>query len=227
MSIVQKVRAILLRISGFLVPLIQQIPTLGIYTGLMTLPLLAALALLFTQFPMNILTVLAEFLMMSLMSIHVLIANLITITGIVLAVYSVIYFHRHKKKGLVTTGPYRFMRHPQYTSFLLMTLGLTSYCYWWLSNTFGMGWLSKEATVALWFIQLGIYTTLALLEESHLAKEFGDQYSVYKKQTSFFAPLGRFNHFDIPLGIGILSLAMLCLILVQSIGIVFAFASFS
>ena len=221
MTIFQKIRSMGLRISGFLVPLIQQIPTLGIYVGLMTLPLFAVLAVLFTQFPLNIINVISEFIMMSFMSISVLVANVITLLGLILALYSLIYFQIHKKDGLVTTGPYRFIRHPQYSGFLLMTLGLTIYCYWWLSNTFGMGWLSKEATVAIWFLQLGIYTSLALLEESHLTKEFGDQYSVYKKHSSFIIPVGRFNRFDIPLSIGVLSLTMLCLILIQSIGIPF------
>ncbi len=224
MSHLSKIRETLLRISGYFVPLVQQIPTLGIYVGLMTLPLFAVLIVLFSQFPLNLIGVISELIMMSFMSLGVLIANIVTIVGLVLAFYSVIYFQRHKNSGLVTTGPYRFIRHPQYTGFLLITLGLTAFCYWWLSNTFGMGWLSKEATVTLWFIQLGIYVGLALLEESHLTKKYGDQYSKYKKETSFIIPLGRFTRFDIPLSIGVLGVAMLCLILIQLIGSPFTFA---
>jgi protein-S-isoprenylcysteine O-methyltransferase Ste14 len=209
----QKTRDTLLRITGYLVPLIQQIPTLGIYTGLMTLPLLIVLTILFTQFPVNIVGMVADFISMSFMSVSVLVANLITITGLLLTVYSIIYFRRHKKDGLVTTGPYRFIRHPQYTGFLLITLGLSGFSYWWLSNTFGIGWLSKEATVAIWFVQLGVYVALALIEESHLLKTSGERYITYKKTASFFVPLGRFNKFDILLSIGILSLVMILLIL--------------
>jgi protein-S-isoprenylcysteine O-methyltransferase Ste14 len=223
MSLAQKIRETLLRISGYLVPLIQQIPTLGIYTGLMTLPLVAVLTILFTQFPLNIVGMIAEFITMSSMSLIVLIANLFTIAGIVLTVYSVVYFHRHRKDGLVTTGPYRFIRHPQYTGFILITLGLTVFSYWWLNNTFGIGWLSKEATVALWFIQLGVYVALALIEESHLMKAFGEKYTAYKQNTSFFVPLGRFNRFDTILSIGILCLAMILLILGQSMGSPFTY----
>lgn len=218
MTIVQKIRTTFLRISGYLVPLIQQIPTLGIYTGLMTLPMLMLLVILFTQFPLSIIGAISEFLLMSLMSGSVFIANLVTIIGLLIALYSLIYFHRHKKDGLVTTGPYRYIRHPQYAGFLLMTFGFTAYCYWWLSNTFGMGWLSKEVTVALWFVQLGIYVALALVEESYLTKQFGDQYTAYKKQVSFLVPLGRFNRFYIPLSIGIFCLAMFFVILFQSVG---------
>jgi protein-S-isoprenylcysteine O-methyltransferase Ste14 len=190
----------------------------------MTLPFLAVLTILFTQYPVNIIGMISEFLLMSFMSIGVLLANLITVAGIVVIIYSVIFFQLHKKEGLVTTGPYRFIRHPQYTGFLLMTLGLTAFSYWWLSNTFGMGWLSKEATVALWFVQLSIYVALALIEESHLAKTFGEEYLAYKKQTSFIVPLGRFNRFDVPLSLGIMGLAMWALILTQYIGLPFTFA---
>ncbi len=224
MTILQKFKETLLRISGYLIPLVQQIPTLGIYTGLMTLPLLAVLAILFMQFPINIVGMVAELITMSLMSISVLIANLITFVGLFLTVYSVIYLQRHKKEGLVTTGPYRFIRHPQYTGFLLITLGLTVFSYWWLSNTFGIGWLSKEATVAVWFIQLGIYLALALVEESYLLKTVGEHYTAYKKTTSFFIPIGRVNRFDIPISIGILSIVMFLLILVQAIGNPFIFS---
>ena len=184
----------------------------------MTLPLFAVLVVVFTQFPLNIIGIVLEFIRLSFMSIGVLVASLITLVGLGLTLYSLIHFQRHKKAGLITTGPYRFIRHPQYTGFLLMTLGLTAFCYWWLSNTFGIGWLSKEATVALWFVQLGIYAGLALLEESHLTKKFGALYTQYKTQTSFIIPLGRSNRFDIPISIGILSLAMVCLIFAQSLG---------
>lgn len=218
MTVVQKIRTTFLRISGYLIPLVQQIPTLGIYTGLMTLPLLTLLVILVTQFPWGIIGAISEFLLMSLMSVSVFIANLLTLLGLFIALYSIIYFQRHKKDGLVTTGPYRYIRHPQYVGFLLMALGFTAYCYWWLSNTFGIGWLSKEATVALWFVQFGIYVFLALIEESYLTKEFGDQYVAYKKQASFLVPLGRLNRFDIPLSIVIFCLGMFLVILFQLVG---------
>lgn len=215
MALFQKIRAAFLRISGYLVPLFQQIPSLGFYTGLMTIPFVVVLGLLVTPFSVNIFGMISEFLIMSFMSISVLLANLITIAGILVIFYSLIYFQLHRKEGLITTGPYRFIRHPQYTGFLLMTLGLTSFSYWWLSNTFGLGWLSKEATVALWFVQFGAYVALALIEESYLKKTYGKDYFEYKDKTSFLIPLGRFNRFDVPLSIGLMSLAMCALILIQ------------
>jgi protein-S-isoprenylcysteine O-methyltransferase Ste14 len=224
MALLERIRTAVLRISGYLVPLFQQIPNFGLYPGLMTLPFLAFLAILVTPYPVNIIGMISEFFIMSFMSISVLLANLITVAGIIVIIYSLIYFQLHRKEGLVTTGPYRFIRHPQYAGFLLMTLGLTSFSYWWLSNTFGIGWISKEATVALWFVQLGVYVALALIEESYLTKKFGKDYLSYKNQTSFIVPLGRFNRYDVPISVGIMSLAMFALILGQNFGLIFTFS---
>lgn len=212
MAKLQKIRSTLLTISAYLIPFVQQIPAMGVYVGLMTLPVFFYLIILFSQYPMNFLLVLSQFFLMSFMSVGGLIANILVISGFILIAYSMIYLHRHKSGKLVTTGPYRFIRHPQYTGFLLLTLGLTSLSYWVLATTFGIGWLSKEATVALWFVQLSAYVVLALIEESYLAKEFGNTYTSYKRNVSFLVPFGGIGWFDIPLSIGTMTLLMLSII---------------
>lgn len=54
---------------------------------------------------------------------------LFTVVGFLFAVCSVVYLRIHGKDGLVKTGPYRYVRHPQYFGILLMTIGLTGWSY--------------------------------------------------------------------------------------------------
>ena len=219
MGIIRKIKKVFLEISGYLILLIQQIPALGVYVGVMTLPLFIFLVLLFSQLPLNFITEIAGFFLISFLSLGGIIANILVIGGLILAIYSIAYLQRHKNEGLVTTGPYRYIRHPQYTGFLLFTLGLTGLSYWFLSITFGMGWLSREATILLWFGQLVAYIILALLEDHHLAKEFGETFTTYKSQVPSLIPIGRTSRLDIPISIGIFSLLVIGAIMLQMIGI--------
>lgn len=208
MQIVRKIRELLLRVGGYLIPLIQQIPPLGVYVGLMTLPVIVYLVLLFSQLPPSIIEAIPSFFLRSLSSLGAFITNLIIVVGFLLVLYSSIHLQRRKKDGLVMTGPYRFVRHPQYTGLLLLTLGLTAWSYWILSVTRGIGWLTREGTIILWYAQLFAYIVLALIEESYLSKEFGNDHATYKRNVPFFIPYVKTNRFNIPLSILILSLIL-------------------
>ncbi len=202
MSFLKKIKTGFLNVSGYLVLLLQQIPPLGVYPVLMTMPVFLYLLVLASQFPWSIPNAILEGIQMS---IHMYpLETIVAVTGLILVIYSIIYLYTHRKEGLVTTGPYRFIRHPQYAGFILLTLGLTSISYNLLKNTFGIGWLTPEATLALWFGQLAIYITLALIEESHLTKTFDATYTKYKENTSFLLPLKSLGYFEIPLSITLL-----------------------
>jgi len=86
------------------------------------------------------------------------------------------YWSKEEGKGkLVTKGIYAYIRHPQYTGFLLITLGM----------------LIHWATIPLlimWPILLLIYYRLAKKEEKEMEKEFGSDYSQYKTKTGMFLP---------------------------------------
>ena len=86
------------------------------------------------------------------------------------------YWNKEEGKGtLVTGGIYAYARHPQYTGFLLITLGL----------------LVHWATIPLlimWPILVALYYRLAKKEEREMEKEFGDEYVEYKRRTHMFFP---------------------------------------
>ncbi|NLI07891.1 MAG: isoprenylcysteine carboxylmethyltransferase family protein [Thermotogaceae bacterium] len=81
---------------------------------------------------------------------------------------------------LVTTGIYRYIRHPQYTGFLLITLGLI------------FEWATLPLII-MWPILLTIYYKLARKEEHDMEREFGGRYLTYKSRTSMFLPLKIFS----------------------------------
>jgi len=81
-------------------------------------------------------------------------------------------------RGLVTIGPYRYVRHPLYTFGLLIL------------------WLSPDVTVnsLVFYISLTIYILVgAYFEEKKLLREFGNQYAAYIKGTPMFIPGLRFG----------------------------------
>jgi len=75
---------------------------------------------------------------------------------------------------LVTTGPYRWIRHPMYTSLLLFMLGIALYRHAW-PNYLGLALL----TVAIF--------GKMIREEAHLHLKFED-YSEYVKRTRRLFP---------------------------------------
>jgi protein-S-isoprenylcysteine O-methyltransferase Ste14 len=78
--------------------------------------------------------------------------------------------------GLVTTGPYRLVRHPIYLGFSMLAMGE--------ALAFG-SWLGSLVVLA------GIVPTFAwraAAEENLLTGTFGERYSRYRKQTKMIIP---------------------------------------
>ena len=84
------------------------------------------------------------------------------------------YWHKDEGTGtLITDGVYTYIRHPQYTGFLLITLGLLVH------------WATLPLLV-MWPILLLQYYRLAKKEEREMEKEFGDKYKEYRKRVPMF-----------------------------------------
>jgi methanethiol S-methyltransferase len=94
--------------------------------------------------------------------------------GILLVIFGWKQIYGGKGK-LVTTGIYRYIRHPQYLGFLLITLGMN---IWWLTFI----------TLALWPVLVVVYYRLAKLEEKDAEAEFGEEYREYKRRVPGWIP---------------------------------------
>ncbi|MBI4317843.1 MAG: isoprenylcysteine carboxylmethyltransferase family protein [Chloroflexi bacterium] len=79
------------------------------------------------------------------------------------------------KGELVTTGLYRFVRHPQYIGFLLVIVG------------FLIQWPTLP-TLALFPFLVVMYVRLARREERELAAHFGERWTAYAARTPMLFP---------------------------------------
>lgn len=99
--------------------------------------------------------------------------------GIVLRVWAVLTLGRHFRTSvrilddhvLVTSGPYRVLRHPSYTGGLMTVIGIGLA----LGN-----WISVAAGFSGIFIG---YVVRILIEEKALRERFGEAFEAHKKRT--------------------------------------------
>ena len=110
-------------------------------------------------------------------NIHEYVGGFIAITGFIIFLVGAIqiYYSKFTRKGAVTGGIYRFVRHPQYTS----------------SATCGLGLLimwPRYINLFMFITMLFVYYLLAKSEEHECETKFGQSYIDYKKKTSMFFP---------------------------------------
>jgi len=110
--------------------------------------------------------------------------SVLTLLGLFGAVWARIYLGRNwsgyvtykEDQTLVTTGPYKYVRHPIYTSMILMFIGTSLY--------YGSLFISVS------FLVLAISFILRTgKEEEIMIKLFGEKYTDYMKRTKRLIPL--------------------------------------
>ena len=102
------------------------------------------------------------------------ISNVLILAGLLLIVVGWRKIHLSKGK-LVNDGIYRYIRHPQYLGFLLLTLGMN------VQYTTGL-------TLLMWPLLIVLYYRLARIEEKEVEEKFGEEYRQYKQKTPMFFP---------------------------------------
>jgi protein-S-isoprenylcysteine O-methyltransferase Ste14 len=80
-----------------------------------------------------------------------------------------------KDHKLVTTGPFRIIRHPQYTSQILLDLG-------------GAAAVLSYIVAPIAVIQILFILLRASVEDKLMAKHFGNEFSSYKMKSGFVLP---------------------------------------
>ncbi len=170
-------------IIAAILPFVQSIPPLAAWGALMTVPFIGYITLLFTSSPSQFFEAIV-FIFFGGFPWE----QITAILGIGILVYSIVHMRMARKEGLIRSGPYSLVRHPQYLGVILFTLALTTRSYWIGKNTFGMSWIAPELTVAIWFGTLFAYIILALVEELHLSKTFASEYEEYREETGFMVP---------------------------------------
>ena len=109
-----------------------------------------------------------------------LLSNIFIFGGFVLlsSAWKVLY-RAQREHGLAATGPYAWVRHPQYDAFVLIMFG------------FLLQWPTL-LTVAMFPVLVWMYAHLAKNEEREMQAEFGEAYARYAASTPAFLPrLGR------------------------------------
>lgn len=86
------------------------------------------------------------------------------------------YWSQKSGKGqVVTTGVYRYIRHPQYTGLMLLCFGMI------------LNWATLPLLLGFPFV-IAMYYRLAKREERDMINEFGEEYIMYMNKTKRFIP---------------------------------------
>lgn len=89
-----------------------------------------------------------------------------------------VLYKAQREQRLAMTGPYAFVRHPQYVAFILILAG------------FLIQWPTL-LTLLMFPVLVAMYVRLAHREEQEVLAEFGSEYTVYVAATPGFVPRRR------------------------------------
>ncbi len=97
-------------------------------------------------------------------------------------------YNKFIKQNIITSGIYKYSRHPQYLSFILWTYALLLYDKYIFTPPKG-GYFAPPPL--LWLSMIMIIIALALYEEKDMIKYHGIEYIQYRDRTNFLIPLPK------------------------------------
>lgn len=114
--------------------------------------------------------------------------------GLGLYLYCLIFHIMHRNQ-LMTTGPYRIVRHPQYLAFIIMTLGLTLISFqtspvidWRINSPYLDPFLF---IFYIWLLEVVAYIVLGIIEDIALKAKYKDEFIDYRHRVPFLIPFLR------------------------------------
>jgi protein-S-isoprenylcysteine O-methyltransferase Ste14 len=90
--------------------------------------------------------------------------------------------NRSKGVGLIRTGLYSRIRHPQFMGIVIIAIGLTV-------MVLTLRTVNQPQIIGMWLIQILGYIGIARYEETHLLKRFGESFRQYKRDVPFMFPI--------------------------------------
>ena len=178
-KIKNKITSVATSLSSILIPIFQYVPCTAIWFGIMSVPLITYLAFFF-QNP-GILVSDFAFLFNSY-EIYII------ILGFMFYIASLIYQLTHRKQ-LIRTGPYRYVRHPQYIALIIITFGMTLIVYKTSPIVnFDLVIDVYAFMFLIWTGEVLAYIILAKIEDYALKAKYGDNFLDYANNVSFMIP---------------------------------------
>ncbi len=180
-----KLGSISTRISSILIPIFQYVPCTGVWFGIMSVPFIGYLSLYFQN---------PEILLIDLSYLFRTHEIYIVLFGLSLFIYSLIYQLTHRKQ-LIRTGPYKYVRHPQYLAFIIMTFGMTIVAFQTSPIFyFNLGYLNAYSVLLyIWIAEVILYLVLAKIEEIALKAKHGEKFLEYVNNVAFMIPFLKFK----------------------------------
>ncbi len=179
-KIKNKIISISTSISSFFIPIFQYVPCLSIWKGLMSVPLITYLTFFF-QNPKILST-----------DYYFLFGNhgiYFIIFGFWFFIISLIFQLTHRNQ-LIRTGPYKYIRHPQYLAFILMTFGMTLIVFQ-TTPVVEFNPFHLEGYTIIFYTWIGevlAYIILGKIEDFALKAKYGDEFIEYKNTVFFLFP---------------------------------------
>ncbi|MNW41755.1 hypothetical protein D3C74_189050 [compost metagenome] len=118
----------------------------------------------------------------ALINLHTIVGAILTLVGFLGFILGAIhiYYYKLAKKGIVTGGIYNYIRHPQYSSFIICSFGLL--ILW-----------PRYIVLIMFITMLFVYYLLARAEERECVTKFGASYIEYRSKTGMFLPFRIFS----------------------------------